>query len=1360
MLDRTAAASLWASYVPHHLARELAVDPSRAALSREHRFNVVALFVDVSGFTAMSEALGKFSRVGDEEISSILGDYFGPMTEIAMSYGGDIAKFAGDGMSILFPYTSRTSTTVPLRAVSCALQMQKEMERYQTIRTSAGTYRLAIKVGVAMGRVLSLTVGDPAVRLEYVVAGNVLDQAAEAEQRAEAGEVMVQENVLTCCGDALDFLPVEGGRFGKLRGVTRRPAKAPLKTVHLSDEAIAVLSGYLHPMIVERLRGGHVGLVNEHRSAIVMFVGFDSGDFDSTPGVGTVLQRYFASVLEILQRYEAYLYQIEMVEKGSKYIVAFGAPVAHENDDQRALECGLQLAALPEFPVRIGVSAGRVYCGQIGGKRRTYALVGDTVNVAARIMLMAKPGQILVSGMRYRDALSRFVFEPLAPLELKGKSEPVAIDVVRNTGRTAAPDGVSNTTHTLPMVGRQTEVERARYRIDLALEGRGQLIGVTGDAGIGKSRLGAEISTLASLQGFKVYRGTCVSHGQTARYLVWQEIWRTFFDLTDSSPTELWASRLRDQLASMGPQLVARLGLLSPLINTHLPESEVTRTLDAKMRSRSLRSLVLECLRHRTQTTPLLLVLEDCHWIDPLSMELLEFVGRNLADIPAAVLLTYRPLPEDRNPLRRIVRFGHTVELRLDSLTPTEGEDLAANKLAQLGIDDPEPKLIQRVLSQGEGNPFYIEELVNLVYRRGAAFGHRRAGQELYLPDSLTTLAIARIDQIPEDQKTTLKVASIIGRPFRNSWLRGIYPQIGTPETVQEQLAALEKLDLIVSQKSGSDPVYAFKHAVTQEAAYNSLTFASRQKLHEFAGEFLERHHANEMSDHLDVLAHHFGRSGSSPKQALYFRLAGDAAKASNANEAAVQYYQRLLAVLPPQEQSGVLVDLGEIWQLVGELADAEEAFSRALDLARSESERAECLRRIGSLLSAKEIFEDSLAWLNQALEQFDELKDDSGLSRTLESLSHAYIGIGDYSRALECAERHFQIASASKHALGISTAAESLGRIYFDRGDHERALSKLEHSLEIADEIGHQLMIVAACNDMAGVYSDLGDGARAISCLKRALDAATKVGYQWGVGIVIGNAGRLYFRLGDTERAEACLARELEVLLELGNWRSIVNNLGEFAYLRDIQGDRNKAQHLFDQAISLGRALKTPYFLCDILHRQADLCFRQRRFKTAQALVGEALEIATALGDEDVMFRAGLLSLRLEATLQQQHEKVRAALESRLQRCIEDVDCAALHYELWRLDEGREASRLMAADLYRTLYEKMPDITYRRRYEELTGEFLTEPSRLQPLPEISPVDVSDLEQLWDRAIEMAASVARGRAPELGSRDRNGQLGE
>jgi hypothetical protein len=142
------------------------------------------------------------------------------------------------------------------------------------------------------------------------------------------------------------------------------------------------------------------------------------------------------------------------------------------------------------------------------------------------------------------------------------------------------------------------------------------------------------------------------------------------------------------------------------------------------------------------------------------------------------------------------------------------------------------------------------------------------------------------------------------------------------------------------------------------------------------------------------------------------------------------------------------------------------------------------------------------------------------------------------------------------------------------------------------------------------------------------------------------------------------------------------------------------------------------------------------------------------------VTFRAGLLSLRLEATLQEKHEEARAALESRIQRSTEDGERAALHYELWRLDEGREASRLMAAELYRRPYEKMPDITYRRRYEELTGEFLTEPSRLQPLPEVSPVDVSDLEQLWDRAIEMAASVAPGKFPEPGSSHGDGQLRE
>lgn len=1331
--------SPWLSFVPRHVAREILAHPGADLIGREQRFDAVALFADVAGFTAMSEALGAAGRLATEELTTILNSYFGPMIELVESYGGIVGKFGGDALTVLFPYRRKTQPATVRRAIQCALDMQAAMRGYEAIGTSAGVFNLAMKAGLAMGRLLCTTIGDRAVRLEYVIAGGALDRCADAEHHAARGEIVI-DNALLGFLDGARVAETRGA-FSCIAGLNRRARRAPLQPLAdaIPESAIDTLTRFVHPSIAQRFRLDQRGLVNEHRKVSILFARFDGFDYENDRQASARLQAYLSEVVRIIHQYGGYLNKVDMGDKGSKYLALFGAPVAHENDEERAVRCALDLLALPlpGGPARIGVHAGFVYCGLAGSDaRQEYTVIGDAVNLASRLMQAAGAGQILVSGSTQRTVGTRFVWEALAPIPVKGKSEPVEIFAAREV-REPAASPLQEPSYALPMVGRERELRLAQDAIRRAGAGQGRLIGITAEAGMGKSRLAAEIVRSALAEGFVVYGGACHSYGTQTSYLVWRDIWRSFFGLSPSLAPEAQAQHLANLVSAIDPRLLQRLPLLGAVLNVALPDNDFTRLLDAPLRADLLKSMLLDCLRHRARTTPLALVLEDGHWIDPLSQDLLAYIGRNVADLPVLLLVLYRPAEGEDDPLGWAAQSAHYSEIRLSELLPMQAAELARLKLKQLwGIDgEPPLGLITSIMARTQGNPFFLEEIINYIHDRGLDPRDEAALASLDIPDSLHNLIISRIDQLAEAPKTTLKVASVIGRLFRASWIWGSYPQAGAPGEVKRHLQDLSRLDLTPLNKPEPELEYLFKHITTQEVAYGSLALATRAVLHECIGQFIERHYAGALGEYVDVLAHHYGRSANTEKQRVYFRRAGDAAKSVYANEAAIDYYQRLLPLLPEPEQGDALLALGETWQLIGEWGKAEEAYRQALSQANGDIRlQARAQTALGALLSRTESFETALEWLSQAQAGFEQLGDRRGAGQVLEQLSFAYSHLGDTARALACAEQQLAIATEHADPIGISAALDTMGIAYFQQGEYDRALASLQQSRDVAVAHNHKRGVVVAYNDLAGVYWQRGDYPKSMARLLQALEVASEIGYQQMVGLTLGNAGSIYKQLNETDRALTCYAQALRIAVELGDGPGVLICISNVASLFAAQGRDAEAGAVFARAIDLARSLNIPDVLCANLHELARLRRRAHRLEEAVALNQEALEVAQQIESKEVQFQAQVLAIRLRADGREiDAQAAIAELESLLEAWPGEVERALVYYEIWRLDAARADAQKASAELYQSLYAATSDAEYRRRHDELTGEQLSEPPLLPSLPEELLRTPATLETMLER---------------------------
>jgi class 3 adenylate cyclase/predicted ATPase len=1333
--------SPWLAYVPFRLAQDILERPNASPVGRDRRMEVVALFADVSGFTPISEALSKVGKVGAEELTQILNSYFGPMIDLIQSYGGIIGKFGGDAMTVLFPYTRRTRANAARRAIQCALDMQAAMDRYAAIPTSAGVFGLAMKAGLALGPVFCTTVGDQDFRLEYIIAGGVLDACADAEHHATKGEVVIHNDLLAAAA-AVEVREARGG-FSCVARLNRAVRPAPLPQIdQFPDPAIVTLARYVHPSIAQRLQAGQGGFINEHRKVTVLFVSFSGFDYDGDPQVGAKLQEYLSKVIQTIQRYDGYLNKVDMGDKGSKYIVLFGAPVAHENDEERAIRCALELQSLG-VAVRVGGNTGFVYCGQVGSPvRQEYTVMGDPVNLAARLMQAAQAGQILASGATWRHISEAFVWDQLAPMLVKGKSEPVAVYAAR--GVSMPPSlALREPAYGLPMVGRKGELAQANLRLERVQDGRGQVLGISAEAGMGKSRLNAEIVRLAVGRGFTGYGGACQSYGIGSPYLVWHNIWRGFFEIDPSLPIEEQIRNLEARLAAIDPSLVQRMPLLGVALNLPLPDNELTAAFDAQGRADLLKSLLLECLRQRARTaaqggSPLLLVLEDCHWIDPLSQELLEFIGRNLVDLPICLIALYRPPEFDRGPLGWAARFSHVGEIKLSELEQAEAEQLIDLKLAQL-FDDAAgipADLVKRIIDKAQGNPFYLEELVNYIRDRGIDPRDAARLQQLELPDSLHSLILSRIDQLAEDEKTTLKLASVIGRMFRASWLWGSYPEIGAPELVCQHLQVLSRIDLTPLDRQDPELEYLFKHITTQQVAYESLAVATRTLLHDRIGGFIEQTYAESLDRYLDILAFHFGRSRNSAKQRIYYRRAGDAARAAYANQAAIDYYQRLLPLIDGVERAAALCDLGQVWQLIGKWTEAEALYHQALALAEQHADapmQAQCQLAIGYLMWCKADYPEALDWLERARAGYEQIGDRHGLGQAIGRIGLVYSLQGDYPSALSYFGQQVRSASELGDMEGLTQAVGHMGSVYQERGEYAAAIECYERQLAIATEQGNRRESMFAIGNMGIIYQANGDYPRSLSNYSKALDTAAEIGDQQIVAVAAINIGELYRSQGDFSPALACYRYGLSAAIELDDRMVIVGTVGNIAHTYLSQAIYGQSERLFAVATDLAYSLNMPYFRAHYLAGQAELFATQGRHAAAQAANDAALQVAEQIELREIQLKAQLLAIELRVKLGQADRAaalgVCAAL---LEQWSEADQQAAIYYQLWRLSE-LDDHQAQAAERYRELYARTPNVEYRQRIRDLTGAAPPDPPALPALPAIIAQKSVNLDALLDR---------------------------
>jgi len=1102
------------AYVPPIVARQAISTAHVLPAGQAIQMQAALLFADISGFTTMSESLAGLGKEGAEELTRILNGYFSTMIDVVHAYGGQVIKFGGDAITCAFAGSRTCESTNSrmcdleteiVRACACALAMQSAMAAFRTVETRGGAFELRMKIGVSAGPVQFLDVGDPEQGLEYVLAGRPLDRMAAAEHRAAAGEVVVDGECLAGMGKGwgdLGIIPGTGrDGFLPVRAMTRPVETAEPDDVNwdrLSDgevaRATARLVPHLPPAVYERLVDGQWQFVGEHRRVVSLFVNFFGLDYDADPQVGHKLQRYFTAMQQVIHRYGGRLNRLMTGDKGSLLHLIFGAPVAHEDDERRALACALEMQhtavradGLPFIAdQRIGVASGHVFAGDVGSEcRREYTVMGDVVNLSARLMQAAGTGEILVERETARRAAEEFTCQELTPITVKGKRDPVPVCRVVGIREEAKIWGAGEAEagrRRPPIVGRERELVLIDEIIARAAAGRGQLLVITGEAGVGKSRLLEELIALANEQEEGLYGlgGDCVSYGSRSPYLPWIDFFTSFFGLsTDAGEKhEDRARSIEQRMAGADPALAGWMPLMGQLLGLPVPDNERTAPLDAQLRKQRTFDLALALLRHQAQQVPLfLIVFEDVHWMDAISLELLNHVARNIADYRILLVAIHRPTID----LAEWRRYGYCNVVDLTDLPAEDALRLVRAKLAMSEI----PGSLRDHVLRGEArvNPFFVEEVINslidggyLVSRGRDGPGYELAGDlaQVAIPDSVQALVMSRIDRLDESSKLTVKVASVIGRTFKYRPLQAIYPVEITPQRLRRNLERLSRLDLTPLDRPAPEWEYIFKHIITQEVAYESLLYAHRRELHHRMGAFLERTYSDSLEERYELLAHHYHQSGDREKSWDYLVKAGDKARARYANEAAIAYYVQALALDSAREGTyRVCESLGDVYRLIGQYDEALASYRDALEChPPAATQVAEIRRKIAKTWELQGRYEEAahdLDLARDALQEGRPPRPGSGqaprlgsgqamveMARVYGDMGWVAMRRGDYAEAFRDVAEGLDVAKRlprddSGHRV-TARLQHTLGSIYWQTGDYAQAIAHFQACIEMQE--------------------------------------------------------------------------------------------------------------------------------------------------------------------------------------------------------------------------------------------------------------------------------------------------------------------
>jgi len=982
--------------------------------------------------------------------------------------------------------------------------------------------------------------------------------------------------------------------------------------------------------------------------------------------VHQIMDGCFKILLDEIHRYEGTINQFT----GDGVMALFGAPVAHEDHAQRGCYASLSIQqAIGEygekilnecgvdFKMRIGLNSGLVIVSSIGDDlRMDYTAIGDTTNLASRMESTAKTGTILLSANTQKLVQDFFEFESLGKLEVKGKEEAQAAykltraAAVKTRIEAAAAKGLTT------FVGRSRQLRALKEAYEKTRSGVGQVIGVVGEPGVGKSRLLFELKYILPNREYTYLEGRCLQYGGSMLYLPILDILRSYLGIEEGDREFIIKKKLQEKLLQLDEHFKSHLPPLQDLLSLKIDDEKYSQLNPGQKKVNTFEA-IRDILIRDSQKRPVVMAVEDLHWIDKNSEELLNYLIEWIPNAAILLVLLYRP-----EYTHQWGSKSYYSKIGVNQLSMSTSAELVQ---AILKDDEVEPELRELILNRAGGNPLFVEELTCSLLENGSIqkkdfqYVLTRKASEIKVPDTIQGIIAARIDRVEENLKRIMQMASVIGREFAFRILQTI---LGMREELKSQLLNLQGLEFISEKRLFPELEYIFKHALTQEVAYNSLLQKRKKEIHEKIGAAIESLYPDKLLEYYELLAYHYGRSDNLGKAWEYLDLANQKTAKLNAMEDAKAYFDhamQLLDNLPYTKENrtrriSIIVYNFDVFELLFKLTEYHEILKRYKHML----EEFETSELPGAFYARLGYCECNIGKIDQAIQTgtkaiklCDPLEKTGYTVDAYVALQWSYLWKADFDKVLtikndvdHLLERKFNLRYYTYALTGASIA-------HRHKGCWNEAISDAQNAMKTAEEFSDNSVVSFAAMTLTSAYLRKGDLSHALEYGEYAVNKAPTPGdkafaqtalaevwcrsdeidkgiqilasivpmYQavnWTVGVVTAKSrlGEGYWLAGLYDKAKQVLEESVELAEHCGmrfylGWGYRI--LGEIA--RVTTPDQSSAY--FEKSISIFKEIKAENELALAYGGYGRLYKQQRRIEKAREYLIKSLEILERLG-------------------------------------------------------------------------------------------------------------------------------------------------
>lgn len=1245
------------------------------------KINTTAVFVDISGFSELTERLKDQGKQGIEILSRAINKVFSPAIESVYKREGFITSFAGDSFIALFSDKNKAVYA----AFEILSHFVNEDDTFKDINIRAG-------IGLSSGTVEYGIVGKNKNKT-YYFKGMAISSACMAQNNGNTMSITVDKTALSNIAE----IKQHSGSLYELIGI-RIPEKKIEKKFILSDYSRNITGIFISDLLLKYRPSAEI------RDISSVFISFKNLDEYED------LNDFATDILDITDNWGGYFHRISFDDKKGNILLSFGIPVSYENNIQRACNCVNEIINIYNKNIRAGITFGRLFTGFMGSELRSaYDVLGESVNLSSRIAMKANWGEAWITRDIQKEINPFFKSIYTGEFHFKGKADREKIF------KLADKKGSHDLMYRGKHYGRESDLKTLKQKCMPVFDNRsGGIVYILGEPGIGKSRLVYEL-----IKSMEYLADLCIMQCDSIIKKPWNPFLYYFKNYFLQNPNHSDSENednfdkvfncliheLMKLQRSHDIDIIKTLGNYRIYIKAFLSlniDDNFFSKLDAKQIHQNTVFAIIELFKAKSIIKPVIIHLEDIQYIDNESKILLESLIRNTIDYPIITLSTGRLLYDGTKPCLNLEKNIKNFEMHIKRISGDSIRDLIMDYLQR----SPSEELIKYIIDKTEANPFYAQQFClflienDLLVKRNNKYYLKNNAEAI--PSRINQIIVARIDRLTNPLRDLVKVASVFGREFNSEILFKTLENIFQIAESGKGILSINNETISIIKgilKAGIDKYlsegkkenlwhsddnfrYIFMHALLKETAYELQLEDTLRFLHKIIACTIEKIYCSGGDIHKEYypdLCYHFEKACMTGKTMEYLKKSADYLKDTFKNNEAISFYEKLLEYeLPPEEKISIMHSLGFVYEIVGSLENAEKILERSIQISerlqdkyllslsndhyghlisqKSEYGKAlihlmkaeklareledtslliEIYNHIGIIHNMQGRFEEALEFYKKAIGYHHENSQE--IAQIYNNIGEVYRNTGQYDKALEYYHIARDISAKSERILLLTAANLNIGAVYFIKGDYNKSLDYFQYAYEIGEKSGAKNIIGIALGNMGSIYYKLGNYIKALKLLEKRMKVARELGDKRGLGVALSNIAEIYL-IRDTsrdglEKVMAMFRERKELSEEIGDKLGIGVSLGKIGKIYYLRKDYEKALKYIEKALDILKKY-SDFYIVEILYDKAEILLNLGKY--IESLKVNAL-LKTKLKtnvDEDISFKAEIQKQKIDALL------------------------------------------------------------------------------------------------------------------------------